>query len=254
MGRMLIRAIGEATDLALGAAIEHPAHPLLGRDAGTVAERGPLEVPIGADLTAGLSHADVVVDFTQPEATVKHLDQYSRARTPVVIGTTGFSPEQRHRIAEAAARLPIVLSANMSLGVNLLAELVAQAARALPPEYDAELVELHHRLKKDSPSGTAILLGEALAKARGTTLEAAAVHGRSGLVGERPTGEIGLHAVRGGDVVGDHTVYFLGPGERIELSHRASTRATFAQGALVAARWLVGRQPGLYSMKDVLGL
>lgn len=254
MGRMLIRAIVEAKDLELAGAVEHAAHPLLGKDAGLVAELGPLALAIGGDLKAALAAADVVVDFTTPQATVKNLDHYRAAGIPLVIGTTGFSAEERERVTEAASSLPIVLSANMSLGVNLLAELVEQAARALPLEYNAELVELHHRLKRDAPSGTAILLGEAVARGRNTILAKHAVYGRSGEAGERPNDEIGLHALRGGDVIGDHTVYFLGPDERIELSHRASTRQTFAQGALVAARWLVDRSAGLYSMKNVLGL
>lgn len=254
MGRMLVRTIAESGDLRLGAAMEHAGHSLLGRDAGEVAEVSPNGVAITADLATALAAADVVIDFTAPDATVNHLDQYVAAQKPIVIGTTGFSAEQRAAVVRAAERLPILLSANMSLGVNLLAELVAQAARALPAHYDAEIVELHHRLKKDSPSGTAVLLGDALARARETTLDAVAKHGREGLVGARPTGEIGMHAVRGGDVVGDHTVYFLGPGERLELSHRASTRQTFALGALAAARWMHQRPAGLYSMKDVLGL
>ncbi len=254
MGRMLVRAIHEAKDLSLAAAVEYAGHVQLGADAGTVAGVGLLDRELGADLDGALATGDVAIDFTAPQATIKHLDQYVAAGKPLVIGTTGFTAEQRALIERAATRLPIVLSANMSLGVNLLAELVAQAARALPASYDAELVELHHRLKKDSPSGTALLLGEALARGRQVRLADQVRHGREGLVGERPTGEIGMHAVRGGDVIGDHTVYFLGPGERLELSHRASTRETFAQGALAAARWLVGKPAGLYSMKDVLGL
>lgn len=254
MGRMLVRALATAGDLGLGAATERAGHAALGQDAGELAGAGRLGVGISADLPAALAACDLAIDFTAPSATLALVELAVAHHKPVVVGTTGLSDGERAALAQAAERIPLVVSANMSLGVNLLAELCEKAARALGPSYDAEIVELHHRLKKDSPSGTALLLGQAVAAGKQLSLAEHAVHGRDGLVGERPRDEIGFHAVRGGDVVGEHTVYFLGPGERIALTHLASSRETFAAGALVAARWLVAKPPGLYTMKHVLGL
>lgn len=195
----------------------------------------------------------VVIDFTQPEATLARLKEAADLGWPMVIGTTGFSEEQRAQIADAAKTIPVLLSANMSVGVNLLSNVIEQVARQLD-DYDIEIVETHHRLKKDAPSGTALILANAAAAGREVALEDKAIYGRQGLTGVRPPGEIGIHTVRGGDVVGDHTVLFAGPGERLEFTHKASSRDTFAAGALFAARWLAEQPAGLYDMKDALGL
>ncbi|HEY0840502.1 MAG TPA: 4-hydroxy-tetrahydrodipicolinate reductase, partial [Vulgatibacter sp.] len=228
--------------------------------AGTVRTHGParelssrLAVPVDDTLEAALARgADVVVDFTSPEATVSHARICTAKGTPLVVGTTGLSPDDRGAIEEAAARIPIVLSPNMSVGMNLLFRVVAEAGSALS-DFDAEIVEIHHRHKKDAPSGSALRLARSIAEGRGDGSSGELVHGRHGQTGERQAGPIGMHALRGGDVAGDHTVFFLGPGERLELTHRASSRAAFAAGAVRAARWVAGKAPGLYSMQDVLG-
>lgn len=225
--------------------------------AGTVRARGPaaelgsrLSVPVDDSLEVAIGRgADAVIDFTSPAAAVSHAKTCAGSGTPLVTGTTGLEPEDHRAIEEAARSIPIVLSPNMSVGMNLLFRLVAEAAEALP-DFDAEIVEIHHSQKKDAPSGSALRLARAIAEGRGG--EGELVHGRQGQVGERPAGPIGMHAVRGGDVAGDHTVFFFGTGERLELTHRASSRAAFAAGALRAARWVVGKAPGLYSMQDVL--
>jgi len=208
----------------------------------------------GDDLAAAVPAADVVVDFSAPEATTELVRLCAAGRKAMVIGTTGHDDAARACLTEAAATIPIVWSSNFSTGVNTLFWLTRRAAEILGPGYDLEIVEMHHRLKKDAPSGTARTLAEILAAVRQTQLTAVARHGRVGLVGPRPAQEIGLHAVRGGDVVGDHTVILAAPGERLELTHRATSRETFAHGALRAAGWVVSRPPGLYDMQDVLGL
>jgi 4-hydroxy-tetrahydrodipicolinate reductase len=195
----------------------------------------------------------VLVEFTSPEATIVHAMQAAKLGIPMVIGTTGLTADDEAGLAQAAQRIAVLRSANMSLGVNMLLDVVRRLAAALP-DYDIEVVEMHHRRKKDAPSGTALALARAAAQGIGTDLTDAAVHGREGIVGERPAGQIGMHAVRGGDVVGDHTVHFAAEGERIEVTHRATSRDTFAAGALKAAQWLSRRKPGAYSMKDVLGI
>lgn len=195
----------------------------------------------------------VLIDFTSPEATMERLEEAAELGVPVVIGTTGFSAEQVEQVVKFGERIPVLLSANMSLGVNLLLDVVESLARRLP-EYDIEITETHHRLKKDAPSGTALLLGRAAAQGRDWNLDEVLANGREGLVGERPARQIGMHALRGGDVVGDHTVLFAGLGERVEVTHKASSRDTFASGALFAAKYLAKQGAGFYNMRDALGL
>jgi 4-hydroxy-tetrahydrodipicolinate reductase len=206
------------------------------------------------DLSAFVAGCDVAIDVSQPEGTITMATSCASARKPLVIGTTGHSADQLRSVRDVSAKIAALLAPNFSVGVNLLFWLTEKAGMALGAEYDAEIVELHHRLKKDSPSGTAQRLGEIIAKTRALDYEQAARHGRHGFVGERTNLEIGLHAVRAGDVIGEHTVYFAGTGERIELTHRASSRDTFAKGALRAASWLIGKPAGWYDMQDVLGL
>jgi 4-hydroxy-tetrahydrodipicolinate reductase len=212
------------------------------------------QIDAGDDLRSILDTSDVIIDFTLHEATAPFARLCAERRKPMVIGTTGHTDPERKEILQAAERIPIVWSANFSTGVNALFWLTQKAAEILGPDYDLEIIEMHHRLKKDAPSGTAKTLAEILAKARQQQLSQVLRHGREGAVGERPSAEIGLHAVRGGDVVGDHTVIFAGLGERLELTHKASSRDTFALGALRAAQWVAGKKPGLYDMQDVLGL
>ncbi len=258
MGRAIARCIldGAVPGLRLSGAVEYAGSPALGQDAGSLAGCKPAGVTLTADLRAALAEADVAIDFSAPEATAEHAASVVSARVAWVIGTTGLSGDQCQNVTEAAATVPVVMAPNMSLGVNLLMLLVEQAARALAGRgYDIEIIERHHRRKKDSPSGTAIGLGEAAARGSNWTLSDVARHGRSGIVsGDRPTEEIGFHAVRGGDFVGDHTVVFAAEGESVELAHRATSRDTFAVGALQAAAWLNDKPAGLYTMVDVLGL
>jgi 4-hydroxy-tetrahydrodipicolinate reductase len=245
MGRALIDCLASESGLTLGAALDAAGSAAIGQPAGGLR--------IGAELSA-LAGADVVVDFTRPEGTMAHLDACVANGKPLVVGTTGFSEAQRQRIAEAARRIPIVLSPNFAIGVNVVFRLAQTAAAALGDGYDVEIVEAHHRHKVDAPSGTALKLGELVAGALGRELAKVATHGRSGETGERPAKAIGFHAIRGGDIVGEHTVIFAGAGERVEISVRSQSRMTYAAGALRAARWLGGRAPGLYDMFDVLGL
>ena len=258
MGLAMARLIAQRAvpGLELVAAVDRAGAPLLGQDAGVAAGVPALGVVLGADLAAGLAaRPDVAVDFSSPSATAATAAQVAAAGVPWVVGTTGLGAAEQAAVAQAARKIPVVLSANMSLGVNLLYALVEQAARTLAGlRYDCEIIERHHRRKKDAPSGTALYLGEAAAQGFGWNLKDVAVDGRTGIPGERPEKEIGFHAVRGGDVVGDHAVLFAADGECIELSHRATSRDTLALGALRAAAWLPGRAPALYGMRDVLGL
>lgn len=250
MGRALTESVAASPDLKLSAAVEDKQSPALGADAGTVAGLGPLGVSIGADLAA--RDFDVLIDFTRPAPTLEHLLYCVEAGKKIVIGTTGFDAAGRERIAEAGRRIGIVFAPNMSVGVNLCLKLLDIAARALGPSFDAEIIEAHHRHKVDAPSGTARRMGEVIAQARGSTLEAQLLPAdRNGV---RPAGGIGFAVVRGGEIVGDHTAVFAGAGERVEITHRAESRRTFADGALRAARWVAGKGPGLYDMQDVLGL
>jgi len=252
MGRNLVAACLDDPELQLSAAFEHGASDALGRDAGELIGRDPAGVEITADLAA--ARCDVVIDFTRPDATLGLLEFCCSEGIAVVIGTTGFSEEQLARVREDAAEIPVVLAPNMGVGVNLVFDLVAQAARTLGRDFDIEVLESHHRHKVDAPSGTALRLGEVAAEARGQSLAECAVYAREGQIGERAPGEIGFASLRGGDVVGEHTVLFAGEGERIEITHRASSRQLFARGAMRAAGWVCGRPAGLYGMQHVLGL
>jgi 4-hydroxy-tetrahydrodipicolinate reductase len=255
MGRMLIEAVLAAPDLRLTGALDRPGSPALGQDAGAALGRACGAV-VTDDLARGLDGAQVLIDFTRPEATLAHLAACRAAGVAAVVGTTGFSPAQRAELAAHAQALPVVFAPNMSVGVNVVLRLLDLAARTLGPDYDIEVLETHHRHKVDAPSGTALAMGEVLAAARGTTLQRDGVFARQGHTGERPPGAIGFAVLRGGDVVGDHTVLFAGGGERIEITHRSSSRANYAEGSLRAARFLAapGRAPGLYGMAEVLGL
>ena len=249
----LLEAATSTEGVALAAALDVAGSALAGRDAGDLVS-GARGVRIGSDANAALKDADVLVDFTRPEGTAAHLAACRAAKRAMVIGTTGFDASQLAAIRAAAKDIAIVMAPNMSVGVNVAMKLVETAARALGPDYDVEVFEIHHKMKVDAPSGTALKLGEVAAAARGAALEKAAVHGRHGVTGERKSGTIGFSVARGGDIVGDHTVFFAGPGERIEITHRSGSRANYAQGAMRAAKWLAGKAPGLYDMQDVLGL
>ncbi|MER2606068.1 MAG: 4-hydroxy-tetrahydrodipicolinate reductase [Siculibacillus sp.] len=254
MGRVLMRAVHETDGAELVGAIERAGSPELGRDAGDLAGLDKLGVTVTDDALSTFAHADGVLDFTTPSATLHFAELAAQARIVHVIGTTGCSAEDEAKLAAAARHAVLVKSGNMSLGVNLLAQLVREAARALGVEYDVEVVEMHHRMKVDAPSGTALLLGQAAAEGRRINLADHSVRSRDGHTGPRGLGDIGFASLRGGTVVGDHTVILAGPHERIELSHRAEDRSIFARGAVKAALWGMGRRPGLYSMADVLGL
>ena len=251
MGQALIRCAPRLPELKVVAALESTGHVTLGQDAGLQAGIGAIQIPISAGPAKS---ADVLIDFTFHTAVIANLEAAVAAKQAVVLGTTGLTDTEQAAVHNAAKQIPIVWAANMSLGVNVLLDLVRRAAAILGPDYDAEIVEMHHHFKKDAPSGTALALGESLAKGRNVVLKDVICHGREGMVGERPRGQIGMHALRGGDVVGDHTVMFATDGERVELTHRASNREAFAMGALRAACWLHGKKPGLYNMRDVLGL
>ncbi len=252
MGHNLVAACLDEPGLELAAALEEGDHPALGADAGELIGRGSAGVAISTRESAPAF--DVVIDFTRPEGTLALLTLCRERGAPIVIGTTGFTPQQRADIGAAAGRLPILLAPNMGVGVNLLLGLVERAAQALGDDYDIEVIESHHRHKVDAPSGTALHLGEVAAAGRGRRLEDCSVFNRQGHTGEREQGTIGFSTIRGGDIVGEHTVLFAGPGERVELTHKASSRMVFAQGAMRAARWLPQQTPGLYDMSDVLGL
>jgi 4-hydroxy-tetrahydrodipicolinate reductase len=254
MGSRITALLADASDLTLVAALEAAGHPALGRDAGEPAGIGRTGVVLGSDPAAVITRGRVLVEFSTPEATLEHLRLVSRNQASAVIGTTGFSPAQREEIAALAKTAAIMMSPNMSVGVVLAVKMLATMARALGDEYDVEITEIHHRFKKDAPSGTAQWMAEVIAEALGRDLGTVGVHGRHGLPGERTTKEIGVFSLRSGDVVGEHTVSFGTLGERLELTHRAHSRDTFGRGALRAARFVAGRAPGLYSMHDVLGL
>jgi len=253
MGRALLEGVAQADDLVLYAALEHRGSALLGRDAGEMSGTA-CGVTISADVEAALQGADVLIDFTRPEGTLGHLDICVRLGVNMVIGTTGFTALQKAQLGAAAQHIGIVFAPNMSVGVNLVFKLLETASRVLAEGYDIEIVEAHHRHKVDAPSGTALGMGEVVARTLGRDLAQCALYGREGVTGERDPSTIGFATVRGGDIVGDHTVLFAGIGERIEITHKASSRATFALGALRAARYLRANPAGLYDMQDVLGL
>jgi 4-hydroxy-tetrahydrodipicolinate reductase len=254
MGRSLIEACHNASGLNLTAAVERPGSPFLGKDAGELAGIGANQVLVGSDLAAQAERFDVLIDFTRPEVTLHNLAICLKAGKRMVIGTTGFSTEQREILAKTGKEIGLVVAPNMSVGVNLCFKLLETAAKVLGDEVDIEIVEAHHRHKIDAPSGTALRMGEVVAKALGRDLKDCAVYGREGNTGERDRKTIGFSTVRAGDIVGDHTVMFAGIGERVEITHKASSRMTFANGAMRAAAWLMGRDKGLYDMQDVLGL
>ncbi|MFC4161225.1 4-hydroxy-tetrahydrodipicolinate reductase [Chitinimonas lacunae] len=253
MGQVLVETVLGLPDCRLTVALDRPGSPSLGADPGRPFGR-ETGVAVRADFAEALKDADVLIDFTRPEGTLAHLQVCRELGVAMVVGTTGFDPTGRAALKAAAADIGIVFAANMSVGVNLTFKLLDIAAKVLSQGYDIEIVEAHHRHKVDAPSGTALRMGEVIAEALGRDLASCAVYGREGVTGERDPATIGFATVRGGDVVGDHTVMFLGDGERVEISHKASSRATFARGALRAARWLAGRPAGLYDMQDVLGL
>lgn len=255
MGRTLIEAVLGAPDLELAAALDMPDSPVLGRDAADLAGGGPpCGVRVGSDVEAALAASDCLIDFTRPAGTLAHLGVCARLGRGAVVGTTGFGPAERQRLEEFGRRMPLVYAPNMAVGVNAVFRLAEEAARILGDEFDVEIVEAHHRHKVDAPSGTALRLAEGIASALGRSLEDCAVYGREGITGERDRRAIGIHAVRGGDIVGEHTVIFAGQGERVELVVRSGSRMTYAQGALRACRFLRDRRAGLYDMYDVLGL
>jgi 4-hydroxy-tetrahydrodipicolinate reductase len=253
MGHALLESVFADAELVLHGALDRAENPHLGRDAGE--QFGKLSgIKVTADVAAALNGADVLVDFTRPEASMQYLDACQKANVSMVIGTTGFSAEQKTAIEAASKNISIVFAPNMSVGVTLLINLVEQAAKVLKDGYDIEVVEMHHRHKVDAPSGTALRLGEAAAHGIGQDLKDCAIYAREGVTGEREAGKIGFATLRGGDVVGDHTVMFAGIGERVEITHKASSRATFAIGALRAAKFLAGKKSGQFDMQDVLGL
>lgn len=254
MGRNLVAACVEDKTLRLTVATEHPRHKALGADAGTLAGLDPLEVPIVADLPGVVAQCDVLIDFTNPATTLASLAACRQEKRAMVIGTTGLSDSEKGVITEAARDIPIVFAPNMSVGVTLCLTLAEIAARVLGDEMDVEIIEAHHRRKVDAPSGTALRLGEVVAEALGRDLADCAVYGREGRTGERDPKAIGFSTIRGGDIVGEHTLLFAGAGERVEISHRASSRGIFAHGAMRAAHWVRGREAGLFDMRDVLDL
>lgn len=254
MGRVLARLVHEAADLELAGGLEAPGSPLAGADMGELAGIGRIGVTVSDDPLALLTRIDGIIDFTRPQASIALAELTAQARLVHVIGTTGFSASEEDAVKAAARHARIVKSGNMSLGVNLLAALVRKAAAVLGPGFDIEIAEMHHRAKVDAPSGTALLLGEAAAQGRGIALGDHSVRVRDGHTGPRKAGDIGFASLRGGSVIGDHTVIFAGDGERIALSHHAESRDLFATGALAAARWAKDQKPGLYSMADVLDL
>lgn len=254
MGRSLIDATLRNDRLSLAAAVERAGNAAIGVDAGVMVGQAAVGVAVSESMGPAIQQSSVVVDFTAPGATLAALEVCIAHGTPIVIGTTGFTPDQKLQIAEAAKRIPLCIAANYAIGVNVALKLVELAARTMGPDYDVEIVEAHHRHKVDAPSGTALAFGEAAAAGLDRDLLSNAVYGREGQTGARKRETIGFATVRGGDVVGDHTVLFLGDGERLEIAHRATNRANFANGALRAAAWLVGKPAGLYSMRDVLSL
>jgi len=254
MGRRIITLVTEAENLTVAGALESPLHKAVGQDAGLGAGCGKLDVSITGDLDQALEPSDVLIDFTWPEVTMQNLAKCVSLGKGMIIGTTGLTLQQRSEIEKAGNFIPIVFAPNMSVGVNVCFKLLKELAASLGEDFDVEIVELHHNKKKDAPSGTAVRMGEVVAEALGRDYSKAANYHREGMCGERTREEIGMQTVRGGDIVGEHTVYFIGMGERIELTHRAMNRDMFARGAIRAAKWLGEQKAGLYDMQDVLGL
>ncbi len=254
MGKTLIEAVQLVDGASLSAAIDRADSSLVGADVGELVAQGKIGVNLAGELSAVLDQFDVLIDFTHPSVTLKNLEICRQAGKSMVIGTTGFSPEEKQLLTEAGKQISIVFAANFSVGVNLCLKLLDTAARVLGDDVDIEIIEAHHRHKVDAPSGTALRMGEVVANALGRDLQKVAVYGREGQTGARERETIGFATVRAGDVVGDHTVLFAADGERVEITHKASSRMTFAKGAVRAELWLQERKPGLYDMQDVLGL
>ena len=253
MGRMVVEAALKDEGVAVAAAFDRPGTPYIGRDAGELLG-SPCGVSITDDVRVAIAEADCVIDFTRPEGTLEHLEIARQLGKAMVIGTTGFDAAGKAAIAGAAKHIPVVFAPNMAIGVNAVFKLLEVAARILSEGYDVEVIEAHHRLKIDAPSGTALRMGEVVAKELGRDLETCAIYGREGVTGERDAQTIGFSTIRGGDIVGDHTVLFAGIGERIEITHKSSSRMPYASGSLRAARFIAGRKAGLFDMQDVLGL
>jgi 4-hydroxy-tetrahydrodipicolinate reductase len=253
MGHMLIEAIRASGDCQLSGATDQPSTPAIGNDAAAFLGLAS-GVPVTADIRAALANTDVLIDFTRPEGTMEHVRACREMKVNLVIGTTGFSEGQKAQIEDAARDIAIMMAPNMSIGVNVTLKLLELAAKSLGTGYDVEVIESHHRHKVDAPSGTALKMGEVIAKAQGQQLKDCAVYAREGVTGERKAGTIGFSAIRGGDIVGDHTVLFAGTGERLEITHRSASRQTYAEGSLRAVRFLAGKKMGLFDMFDVLAL
>ena len=254
MGRMLIEAVQDNPQTTLNAAIERQGSSLVGADAGEVAAIGRLEVQIVDDLKAVINDIDVLIDFSLPDATEQNMQICAANKVAMVIGTTGFNEQQEQVLKEASKQIAIVYAGNYSTGVNLSLKLLAMAAKAFGNDADVEVIEAHHKHKIDATSGTAYMMAEAVAEARGQNLKDVAIYGREGQTGEREAGSIGIHAIRGGEIIGDHTVMFIADGEVVEITHRARARMTFAAGAVRAATWVIKQEVGQYNMQDVLGL
>jgi len=254
MGSRIIALLKDYPEIKLVGAVESKDNPRLGNDAGVVAGIGQLGIKIVDDIEKVIDNTDIAVNFTNPEATIEHLKIVKEYKKSIVIGTTGFDNNQISLIQETSKEIPIVLSPNMSIGVNLLFKILKDVAKVLGDDYDVEIIEVHHRMKKDAPSGTAIKMAKVISEALGRNFDEVAVYARKGIIGERTKKEIGIQTVRAGDIVGEHTVIFGGLGERIEIVHKASSRDTFARGALKAVLWLYGKPAGLYDMGDVLGI
>ncbi|MBI5197506.1 MAG: 4-hydroxy-tetrahydrodipicolinate reductase [Nitrospirae bacterium] len=254
MGGRVITLIRETPGAEVTGAVERKGQPMIGSDVGEVIGIGKINLPIIDDFHSALRSADLFIDFTMHQASIEHLRAAAALGKAAVIGTTGFSPAELEEIRTFARKIPCVLSPNFSIGVNVVFQLIAEAAKRLGEEYDVEIVEAHHRHKKDAPSGTAIRMAQVLAEALGRDLDKVGKYTRHGIIGERDPKEIGIQSIRAGDIVGDHTVLFGGLGESIQITHRAQSRDNFARGAIRAALWLAGKKPGLYDMADVLGL
>jgi len=254
MGSAVIRAVQQSAAVKLVAAIDRPGSVRIGKDAGEITGAGSIGVVVSDRIASAPKGNSVIIDFTSPEASLDYLKEAAKYRIPIVIATTGFDAKQRRAIKRLARRTPTLLSANTSLGVNVLVSLLGKAAKMLGDDYDVEIIEAHHRFKKDAPSGTALALGRSVAGALDRDLDKVGINGRKGLVGERGKKEIAMLSVRAGDIVGEHTVIFGGIGERLEFIHRAHSRDTFAHGAIRAAQWLANQKSGLYDMQDMLGL
>jgi len=254
MGSRIIYTIHQTEEIRLVGAIELKGHPLMGTDAGESLGIGKIDIPVVDSIDKVNSDFDVLIDFSTPESSLISLERVAIKKKAVVIGTTGFSTQQTERIKKLTQDIPCVCAPNMSVGINLMFNLISQVAKILKDEYDIEIIESHHRFKKDAPSGTAMKMAQILADTIKRNLNQVAVHQRKGVIGERSREEIGIQVIRGGDIVGEHTVIFAGMGERLEITHRAHSRDTFARGAVRAAKWVVAQQPGLYDMQDVIGL